>query len=234
MSGIAVLIRRGGFRVLPEPAEIPLYPPACFPPLDEGEQPLGGEEEVEQAPAEAERRAEKDEELASQEGLERHCELIRAEGFAEGYQKAAQEYESRYRERLQELEARLQGELTRLQAELEAFEEAMARMTVRLALRLAEKILDMPLDPERLEPVLRRRLDGVLARLAEAQPITVHVPPGWAQRFQVERAGLRWIEDADLRPGEFLVQTASNQYVLRFREALRQIEEELRWTDEVD
>ncbi|MCS7082332.1 MAG: hypothetical protein N2561_02465 [Bacteroidetes bacterium] len=221
------VIRRGAFRMQPDAAQVQTYGPLLFPELS-GEAVEGGriESPEAQTPAAAPSPEPSEEEA-------NRLEQARAEGFSAGYEAARAELELSYRQQLGALEERLAAELIRLQGAFESFCEAMARTTAALALRLAEKILDSPLEAESLQPALERRLKRIVASVAHVQPIEVRLPVGWVQRLGACSPALRCVEDPELKPGEFVVETPTEKFALRFREALRSLEEELRWTHEV-
>lgn len=181
---------------------------------------VDGSEPVE-PPAEAVAEAELPEpvfnEAELQARIEQACAAAHAHGVAEGQAQAGLEWQQRMDDYIagqgHDAAERIDRIAQTLGRSLEAMQQGIAQEVLRLACDIARQVVRQELsdNPNALLPVVREAL-GML--VAEGRPATVRLnPEDWETleqplREEFNTAKVQWVADANVQPGDCLVESA--------------------------
>lgn len=140
-----------------------------------------------------------------------------AEGVAQGRSEAGLEWQQRMDDYMagagQETAHRMEGLVGALDASLSELQQRMAQEVLQLACDIARQVVRQELksNPQALLPVVREALDMLVT---EGRPATVRLHPQDLEhleqplRQEFAQHKLQWLADADVAPGDCLVESS--------------------------
>lgn len=149
------------------------------------------------------------------QALETSLQKARQEAFQSGFEEGQKAVESKYQEALEKLPAEFGRSISSLQQQFEESIRKAEQPLMELSLLIVDKILKYHLElSSNQKELLFRQLSHFLENLQEQQDITIHLAPSQYAFIRHEnfiknyQGKIHFVEDAQLKPGECLLETA--------------------------